>query len=78
MSGPIHAGGFGPNELDDTFGPRVVFTKHPPAGRVNVPPTDGGLYFGHVRIDGKTGVMRVSHRDLAGAVLHAIDLTPAS
>ncbi len=78
VSGPIHAGGFGPNALDDTFGPRVVFTKHPPAGQVNIPPTDGGLYFGHVRIDGKTGVMRVSHRDLAGAVLHATDLTPAS
>ncbi len=77
VSGPIHAGGFGPNDLDDTFGPRVVFTKHPPAGRVHAPPTEGGLYFGHVRIDGKTGVMTVSHRDLSGAVLHSIDLTPA-
>ncbi len=77
VSGPLHAGGFGPNELDDTFGPRVVFTKHPPAGRVNAPPTDGGLYFGHVRIDGKTGVMTVSHRDLTGAVLHSVDLSPS-
>jgi alkaline phosphatase D len=76
VSGPIHAGGFGPNELDDTFGPRVVFTKHP-GGRVNTPPTEGGLYFGHVRIDGKTGSMTVSHRDLAGTVLHSIDLSPA-
>jgi hypothetical protein len=78
VSGPIHAGGFGPNELDDTFGPRVVFTKHPPAGMVNAPPTLGGLYFGHVRIDGKSGVMTVNHRDLAGAVLHSVDLSPAS
>jgi alkaline phosphatase D len=77
VSGPIHAGGYGPNELDDTFGPRVVFTKHPPGGRVNAPPTEGGLYFGHVRIDGKSGVMTVTHRDLAGAVLHSIDLSPA-
>ena len=77
VSGPLHAGGFGPNELDDTFGPRVVFTKNP-AGRVNAPPTEGGLYFGHVRIDGKSGVMTVSHRDLAGTVLHSIDLSPAS
>ncbi len=76
VSGPLHAGGFGPNELDDTFGPRVVFTKNP-AGRVNAAPTEGGLYFGHVRIDGKSGVMTVSHRDLAGAVLHSIDLSPA-
>ena len=56
----------------------MVFAKHPAAGRVNTPPTEGGLYFGHVRIDGKTGVMTVSHRDLAGAVLHSIDLLPAA
>jgi alkaline phosphatase D len=54
----------------------VVFTKNP-AGRVNAAPTEGGLYFGHVRIDGQSGVMTVSHRDLAGAVLHSIDLSPA-
>jgi alkaline phosphatase D len=77
VSGPIHAGGFGPNELDDTFGPRVVFSKHPAEGRVNTPPTAGGLYFGHVRIDGQSGVMTVDHRDLSGAVLHSTELTPA-
>ena len=66
VSGPLHAGGFGPNELDDTFGPRVVFTKNP-EGRANAAPTGGGLYFGHVKIDGKSGVMTVSHRDLAGS-----------
>ena len=76
VSGPIHAGGFGPNELDDTFGPRVVFSKHPPEGRANTPPSEGGLYFGHVRIDGKSGVMTVSHRDLTGAVLHSTELSP--
>jgi alkaline phosphatase D len=38
----------------------------------------GGLYFGHVRIEGKSGVMSVSHRDLAGRVLHSTDLTPES
>lgn len=75
VSGPLHAGGFGPNALDNTFGPEVVFTKNPD-GRVNAPPTDGGLYFGHVRIDGKTRVMTVSHRDLAGATLHRVELAP--
>jgi alkaline phosphatase D len=75
VSGPLHAGGFGPNELDDTFGPQVIFTKHP-GGRPNAAPTEGGLYFGHVRIDGKSGVMTVTHRDLAGAVLHSTDLVP--
>lgn len=75
VSGPLHAGGFGPNALDNTFGPEVVFTKHP-GGRINTPPTEGGLYFGHVRIDGKTRAMTVSHRDLAGAELHRTELAP--
>jgi alkaline phosphatase D len=77
VSGPAHAGGFGPNDLDDTFGPEVVFTKNP-GGQANLPPTEGGLYFGHVRIEGATGVMTVAHRDLSGAVLHETRLTPAS
>lgn len=33
-------------------------------------------YFGHVKIEGRTGVMTVSHRDLSGAVLHRLELTP--
>jgi alkaline phosphatase D len=75
VSGPLHAGGFGPNALDNTFGPQVVFTRNP-GGRVNVPPTEGALYFGYVKIDGATGTMTVSHRDLSGAVLHQLELPP--
>jgi hypothetical protein len=33
VSGPLHAGGFGPAGLDNTFGPQVLFTRHP-GGRV--------------------------------------------
>jgi alkaline phosphatase D len=76
VSGPLHAGGFGPNELDNTFGPEVLFTRHP-GGRVNAPPTEGGLYFGHVAIDARTRAMTVSHRDLGGAVLNRIELPAA-
>jgi alkaline phosphatase D len=75
VSGPLHAGGFGPNALDNTFGPEVLFSKHP-GGRVNAPPTDGGLYVGHVRIDARTRAMTVSHRDLAGTVLDRRELAP--
>jgi alkaline phosphatase D len=32
VSGPLHAGSFGPNSLDDTFGPTVIFEKAPPPG----------------------------------------------
>ncbi|HMF76578.1 MAG TPA: alkaline phosphatase D family protein, partial [Bryobacteraceae bacterium] len=41
ISGPIHAGTFGPNELDNTFGPEVMFQKHPPKGQFNLPPSAG-------------------------------------
>jgi alkaline phosphatase D len=75
VSGPLHAGGFGPAGLDDTFGPRVLFTRHP-GGRVNTPPTEGGLYLGHVRIDGRTRAMTVTHRDLTGAELDRRELVP--
>jgi alkaline phosphatase D len=53
----------------------VLFSKHP-GGRVNAPPTDGGLYVGHVRIDARTRAMTVSHRDLAGTVLDRRELAP--
>jgi len=76
VSGPLCAGGFGPNPLDKTFGPEVVFQKVPPAGRFDVAPSEGSCHFGHVKIDGRTGAMTVSHRDARGGVLHALDLAP--
>ena len=75
VSGPLHAGGFGPNELDNSFGPRVLFTRNP-GGRTNTPPTEHGLYFGHVRIDGRTRAMTVSHHDVTGAVLDRREIPP--
>lgn len=77
VAGPLCAGGFGPNALDGTFGPRVVFQKTPPAGRVNTSPLEGSCNFGHIRIDGRSGFMTVTHRDAAGAVLNATDLIPS-
>lgn len=76
VSGPAHAGGFGPNELDNTFGPEVIFTRHPPEGRTNTAPSEGILFFGHVKIDGRTGEMVVSHRDLTGEAIHQTKLHP--
>jgi alkaline phosphatase D len=69
VAGPIHAGGFGPNPLDNTFGPQLVFQKAPD-GRINVPPTEGGQFYGLVSIDGKTGAMKVRLKDLNGATLY--------
>jgi alkaline phosphatase D len=76
VSGPIHAGTFGPNELDRTFGPEVKFVKAPDAGQVNLSPAAGLQFFGHVKIAGNTGVMTVTLRDSADAALWSVDLTP--
>ncbi len=73
VSGPLCAGGFGPNALDGTFGPEIVFQK--PAARPDLSPLEGSCHFGHVRIDAN-GVMTVSHRDADGRILHGIDLSP--
>ena len=76
VSGPLHAGTFGPNELDNTFGPEVKFVKAPGEANQNLPPSAGMQFFGHVKIDGKSGQMTVSLRDRVDAELWAITLDP--
>ncbi|NEV00291.1 alkaline phosphatase D family protein [Bradyrhizobium uaiense] len=76
VSGPLHAGTFGPNELDNTFGPEVKFVKAPGEANQNLPPSAGMQFFGHVKIDGKSGQMTVSLRDRVDAELWAIMLDP--
>jgi alkaline phosphatase D len=54
VSGPLHAGGFGPTELDNTFGPRVVFTRHP-GGRANTHPRTAASTSGTCESRGRRG-----------------------
>jgi alkaline phosphatase D len=65
VSGPLHAGTFGPNNLDMTFGPELKFIKTPPMGQANLPPSAGLQFFGIVEIDGPSEVMtvRLMNRD---------------
>jgi alkaline phosphatase D len=74
VSGPLHAGTFGPNPLDDTFGPQVRFQRA--ADGPNQPPSDGLQFFGHASIDDDTEVLTVRLVDLAGEVLHTEELEP--
>ena len=76
VSGPLNAGTFGPNELDGTFGPEVVFQKAPGDGKQNLPPSAGYQFFGQVDIDGESEAMTVTLKDLTGASLFAQTLTP--
>ena len=62
VSGPLHAGTFGPNALDNTFGPEVRFVKAPGKDNQNLPPSAGMQFFGHVKID---GAIRPDDGDLA-------------
>ncbi|MFB9266216.1 alkaline phosphatase D family protein [Bradyrhizobium erythrophlei] len=76
VSGPLHAGTFGPNELDNTFGPEVKFIKAPGLENQNLPPSAGMQFFGHVKIDGASGQMTVTLRDRADVALWSITLDP--
>jgi alkaline phosphatase D len=77
VAGPLHAGTFGPNALDPTFGPEVRFVKAPEAGEVNLPPSAGLQFFGLVDIDGVTGQMTVRLIDRDDTELWSVTLDPA-
>ncbi len=76
VSGPLNAGSFGPNTLDGTFGPQVVFVKAPPPGQSNLSPYSGLQFFGEVNIDAHSAVMTVDLRDINGASVFSRKLTP--
>jgi alkaline phosphatase D len=76
VAGPLHAGTFGPNELDNTFGPQVIFQSVPAGMKPNRPPTEGLQFFGTVRIDGDSEVMTVTLYNLFGERRYTVDLEP--
>jgi alkaline phosphatase D len=77
VSGPLHAGTYGPNTLDRTFGPEVVFEKAPSKNEApNLPPSSGMQFFGHVKIDGKTEQLTVTLRDVGDTALWSTTLDP--
>ena len=77
VSGPIHAGTFGPNELDNTFGPQLMYIKAPTKEQgQNLPPSADMQFFGHVAIDGGTEVMTVTLKDWNDTALWSTKLDP--
>jgi alkaline phosphatase D len=76
VAGPLHAGTFGPNDLDNTFGPELKFIKAPGPGNQNLPPSAGMQFFGDVRIEGASGQMTVTLRDRADVALWSTTLDP--
>lgn len=76
VAGPLNAGTFGPNALDNTFGPQLVFQKVPPAGQSNLPPSAGYQFFGDVSVS--RTAFKVTLRDLYGKNLFTHTLHPES
>ena len=74
VAGPLNAGSFGPNALDNTFGPEVVYQNAPKAQ--NTSPFAGLQFFGQVDIDAKTQSFKVALKDLDGKTVFERSLEP--
>ena len=72
VAGPIHAGTFGPNPLDPTFGPEVKFQWAPPDGQGNLAPWDGLQTFGTVELTPSVATVRV--HDVKGAEKYRVEI----
>ena len=77
VAGPLHAGTFGPNTIDRTFGPEPRFVGIPPGLKPNRPPSEGFQFFGTVRVSARTRAATVSLCNIAGTTLYSVEL-PAS
>jgi alkaline phosphatase D len=73
ISGPLNAGTFGPNKLDNTFGPSVLFQKTPNKNKSNLSPFNGLQFFGEVEIN-KNGAFTVFLRDIMNRIIYKQEL----
>lgn len=72
VAGPMHAGTFGPNALDGTFGPEVRFASTAPTP--NAPPSDNLQFYGTLDIDPRTRALTVGLWDVTGKRLWSTEL----
>lgn len=66
VAGPMHAGTFGPNELDGTFGPEVRFSTSAGGIEPNRPPSDDLQFYGTLDIDPATRALTAGIHDVNG------------
>ena len=79
VSGPLHAGTWGPGTLDNTFGPRAIYQRGcSQAQGENLAPCYGLQFFGHVAIDGATEAITVTLKDVDNQALWAVTLDPGT
>jgi alkaline phosphatase D len=77
VAGPLHAGTFGPNELDQTFGPEVKFLGIPPGLKPNRPPSEPYQFFGSGRIDRRTRALTMKLFNVIGEI-YSVELPVAA
>ena len=70
----MHAGTFGPNTLDPTFGPEAKFNGVPKGLKGNRPPSDGYQFFGTLKIDARSRAMTAGLHNLAGEQIYRVQL----
>jgi alkaline phosphatase D len=76
VAGPLHAGNFGPNAIDPTFGPEVKYQSAQPGGPQNRPPSEGYQYFGTLTVAAADGRLTAELFNVAGERLYGVDLDP--
>lgn len=74
VAGPLNAGTFGPNPLDNTFGPEVRYLSIPKDLKPRRPPSDGMQFFGTVRIDARSAALTTGLHDINGKPLYSVTL----
>jgi alkaline phosphatase D len=77
ISGPLHAGTWAPQKLDNTFGPQAIYQKGCGIDQPDdLAPCYGLQFFGHVSIDGATEVMTVTLKDVGDNDLWSVQINP--
>jgi alkaline phosphatase D len=76
IAGPIHAGVFGPQPLDATFGPEVVFQRPPTPALYGTGPAGGLMSYGTLRFDPRSGALLATLVNGDGAPLWEHALSP--
>jgi alkaline phosphatase D len=68
VAGPLHAGAFGPNALDPTFGPEVRFVGIPAGMKPNRPPSEPYQFFGSGSVDRRTQTLTMKLHNVNGEI----------
>jgi alkaline phosphatase D len=77
VAGPAHAGTFGPNPTDATFGPRLEFVGIPEGMKPNRPPSDGFQFFGTFTVNAGTRALTATLHKQSGEAVFTKELPPA-